>query len=237
MFASLGRAERTTRLVVKIVETSGDKQPGNGDEGKLMDLPPTLAIEGKKLPHLVVLSVFDRADASDSVDVVVQGESCRRIRLRVFEGQYSPTDQPAVPAAAAVVPPASNDRSTTPNEETKQESETTPAQWWFVVDSGNEETATLDSTEASTTQEEPKQEKLAVDTNPAERGDGTEDPAVVEREEGARLETVSMENCGGKAHFQRLALPSATLVGDYHIVCESVTSDSLPPVIINLSVV
>ncbi|RLN97388.1 hypothetical protein BBJ28_00008821 [Nothophytophthora sp. Chile5] len=52
-----------------------------------------------------------------------------------------------------------------------------------------------------------------------------------------RMEEVTVDAVNGLAVFHNLALPDTTLTGDYYLVCESLTSDALPPVFVRLSVI
>lgn len=239
------QAERATRLEVKLVGTrTGNSRPSSaatatpddqrGDEGdeRLLELPPTLSIDDKKLPHLVVLSVYDVLDdasadcAVSTTPVVVLGESHRQVRLRVFEGSYDPNavaDQSMVDA----------DTNTLGDD---QEAEKAPAssrgQWQFVLldEPVDSESCTME--DAVALGKELEEQTQAPDPSTAPTGED----AVAARE--TCVGEVLVENARGKARIQRLGLPAVTLPGTYHIMCESVSpSDSLPPVIINLSIV
>ncbi|GMF49971.1 unnamed protein product [Phytophthora fragariaefolia] len=64
----------------------------------------------------------------------------------------------------------------------------------------------------------------------------TEAQELTESPTEIRLDTVIAEASAGLAVFHDVSLPAATLIGDYYLLCESMTSDSLAPVLIPLSV-
>lgn len=118
--------EYATRLEVKLLGRSSpasrpsstpaallanDQQSEKSDE-RLLELPPTLALEAKQLPHLVVCSVYDRPDdtaAYAATPVVVVGESRRQLRLRVFEGAYEEDSVTGIGTGADAAPVTEDD--------------------------------------------------------------------------------------------------------------------------------
>lgn len=244
--------ERPTRLVVKLMESTdassrpptaaaaalsvdeqGQREGGIKDEPLVLtDLPSTVSAgENKKLPQFAVLSVYDAQDEAAAggnltQPVTVNGESRRQIRLRVFEGEFvaSPDIMTDLPAAAdnSSIPPAEGDELA-PDDVAPQPKST---QWYFV----------LERSLTNMQQQEPEA-KAASQDQASDEDEASAGPENHIEKPEVRLDEVVVENSKGLALFQRLALPAATLPGSYHILCESVSStDSLPPVVINVSI-
>lgn len=216
---------QTTRLAFKLVAPVASQDTSRSSsnheeiteeevESELLDAPITLTIQSKVLPTLVIQSVCDKQDGEEGQrSSCVRGESGRSLRLRIFEGQIPPL---TVRDAG--------------EQELKQEladaTEQTLRQWQFVCPQEREPNE--DPTESA-------QRVNSVDTN----GDQPQfdDPNATEFvKEESRLDEMLMTNSKGKATVEGLLLPSATLLGDYYLMCDNLSSDVIPPVYLSLSI-
>lgn len=228
---------QTTRLAFKLVATtppvanqdassssssSNHEEISTGEEvePELLDAPATLTIQSNALPTLVIQSVCEEHEDEEDEEgqrsiACVRGESGRSLRLRIFEGQ--------VPTRTA------RGADEQQQQELDDPAERTLRQWQFL--SGQDKELDEDTTDSAPL------EKSARDAVVNDDQPQPDDPSATEYvKEESRVDEILATNRKGMARFESLRLPSTTLLGDYYLVCESLSSDAIPPVYLPLSI-
>ncbi|DAZ96949.1 TPA: hypothetical protein N0F65_012052 [Lagenidium giganteum] len=188
---------------------------------ELTDVPAVLNVEHKHIPTLAVVTISGEGDDIQMVD----GECGRRLRLRVFEG---------------AVPHPANDGGNNDGGDGKAIEAPTAAQWKFVTGTTIQHVAV----------ERPRSE-AGNRSRPGTRG-GTHDKHQNDRSATPSVETIPVvheeyadeftaTNSDGRALFDRLVLPSLTLVGNYYLQCECLSSTThaqrMPPAFLPLALI
>lgn len=222
---------QTTRLAFKLVvptpvanqdtSRSSSDHEDTAEEAlklELLDASATLTIQSKALPRLVIQSVYDKQDGEEGqrLGTRVQGESGRSLRLRIFEGQIPP-----------LTVREAGEQEQQQQQELEDPTEQTLRQWQFV--SPQDKQPHEDTTESVQT------EKTARGVEINDDQPQPDDPNATECvKEESRVDEILATNSKGRATFEGLLLPSTTLLGDYYLMCESLSSDAIPPVYLPL---
>ncbi|KAG7392679.1 hypothetical protein PHYPSEUDO_015067 [Phytophthora pseudosyringae] len=215
---------RTNKIAVMAMTKRLGSRPASASdnqetltEDQLHELPVPLIIENKRIPTLAVvcMSQISGQDSTSSDATRVQGEHGRRFRLRIFEGtipQQTASGEEVEVAAGSAWKFVSSDQSTSRGK-------------LLQLSESEQLVPNLGPTNTNVSTGE---------GNAAEAGD-TEGPAEDVSAETC-LDAVTAEASAGLAVFRDLVLPAKTLIGDYYLLCESLTSDSLPPAFIPLAI-